>query len=381
MWFLTFVLKNLFRRPLRSALTVIAVAIAIGALISLVGVANGFESSFVNIYEKEGVDLIVIQKGVINTATSRLEEKWGDKIYALKKKYPELQEVLPALVELVDQEINDEHQLLNLQGWMPDTSIFDHLTLVSGRLLKKTDGKDVILGTVLAGNLNKKIGDTIELLEKKFTVVGIYESSHVYENGALVMPLKELQDLMGRQGQVSGYSIAFKPRLDEAGLERMRKEVENIAPGVLRAQRAGDFVKNMFEIRMAKGMAWVTSIIALLIGLFGMMNTMVMSVHERTREIGILRAVGWRKWRVIKMILLESVVLSVFGALAGIIGAVILIKILAQLPTVNSFVEGTVSPVLMVYGQLLAIGVGLLGGAIPAMRAARMLPTAALRYE
>jgi putative ABC transport system permease protein len=111
------------------------------------------------------------------------------------------------------------------------------------------------------------------------------------------------------------------------------------------------------------------------------MNTMVMSVHERTREIGILRAVGWRKWRVIKMILLESVMLSIFGALAGIIGAVALIKVLAQLPTVNSFVEGTVSPVLMVYGLLLAISVGLIGGAIPALRAARMLPTAALRYE
>src|SRR5262249_11014248 len=154
--------------------------------------------------------------------------------------------------------------------------------------------------------------------------------------------------------------------------EKMRKMVEDVAPGVLRAQRAVDFVKNMFEIRMAKGMAWVTSAIALLIGFFGMMNTMVMSVHERTREIGILRAVRWRKWRVMKMILLESVVLSVFGAMAGIIGAVALIKILAHLPTVNSFVEGTVSPALMVYGQLLAIGVGLLGGMIPALRAARM---------
>lgn len=378
MWFLTFVLKNLFRRPLRSVLTVTAVAIAIGALISLVGVANGFEQSFLNIYEKEGVDLVVIQKGVINTATSRLDENLRSKMEAL----PGVHEVLPALVELVSVEINGENQPLTLQGWLPETSIFDHLKFIEGRKLTTKDEKSVVLGTVLAGNMNKKVGDTVEVMENKlFTVVGIYESSHVYENGALVMPLKQLQELMGREGIVSGYSIAFRPRLDEAGLEHMRKEVESIAPGVLRAQRAGDFVKNMFEIRLAKGMAWVTSAIALLIGLFGMMNTMVMSVSERTKEIGILRAVGWRKWRVIKMILLESVVLSIFGALAGIIGAVVLVKLLAQLPTVNSFVEGTVSPVLMGYGQLLAIGVGLLGGAIPALRAARMLPTAALRYE
>jgi len=226
------------------------------------------------------------------------------------------------------------------------------------------------------------VGDSIEITEGKFfKVVGIYDSSHVYESGALVLPLLELQDIMDRKGYVTGISVSFAEKLDEAGLKRMCKEIEAVKPGNLSARPAGDFVKNMFELRLAKGMAWVTSVIALLIGLFGMMNTMVMSVSERTREIGILRAVGWRKWRVVKMILLESVVLSIFGAVTGIIGAVVLIKILAQLPTVNSFVEGTVSPVLMVYGQLLAIGVGLLGGAIPAMRAARMLPTAALRYE
>jgi putative ABC transport system permease protein len=377
MWFLTFVLKNLLRRPLRSALTVIAVAIAIGALVSLVGVATGFEASFLNIYEKEGVDLVIIQKGVLQPISSRLNENLGPKM----EKLPGVKEVLPALVEVLSQELNGQVQVLNLQGWIPETSIFDHLTLVQGSPLKKTDTDSVLLGMVMAGNLKKKVGDTIELQEKIYKVKGIYESSHILENGALVMPLKELQDLMGREGSVSGYSIAFSPRLNEAGLERMSKEVEKIAPGKLNAQAPGDFVKNMFEIRMAKGMAWVTSAIALLIGLFGMMNTMVMSVSERTKEIGILRAVGWRKWRVIKMILLESVVLSIIGALAGIIGAVILIKVLSQLPTVNSFVEGKVSPVLMIYGQFLAIAVGLLGGAIPAMRAARMLPTAALRYE
>lgn len=378
MWFLTFVLKNLARRPLRSALTVIAVAIAIGALISLVGVAYGFEQSFLNIYEKEGVDVIVTQAGVLQQIASRVDENLPAKIEAL----PGVKSALPGLLDMINQEINGSEQKLILQGWVPETSVFNHLTLVSGRFLTKKDKGNVILGNVLAQNLNMKVGDSIEITEGKFfKVVGIYDSSHVYESGALVMPLLELQDLMDRKGFVTGISVSFAEKLDEAGLKRMCKEIEAVKPGNLSARPAGDFVKNMFELRLAKGMAWVTSVIALLIGLFGMMNTMVMSVSERTREIGILRAVGWRKWRVVKMILLESVVLSIFGAVTGIIGAVVLIKILAQLPTVNSFVEGTVSPVLMVYGQLLAIGVGLLGGAIPAMRAARMLPTAALRYE
>src|SRR5260370_12649782 len=252
MWFLTFVLKNLLRRPLRSALTVIAVAIAIGALISLVGVANGFEQSFLNIYEKEGVDLIVTQAGVFQLIRSSLDESLGAKMEAI----PGVKEVFPGLLEMISQPIDGKEQPLTLQGWVPQTPIFDHLALTGGRFLTKTDDQAVMLGTVLAGNLEMKVGDEIEITEKKiFKVVGIYESSHVYENGALVMPLKVLQDLMDRKNQVSGFSISLTEKLDEAGVDRMRKKIENIKPGKLNAQRAENFVKKMFEIRLPKGMA------------------------------------------------------------------------------------------------------------------------------
>src|SRR5713101_2850936 len=117
MWFLTFVLKNLLRRPLRSALTVIAVAIAIGALISLVGVANGFEQSFLNIYEKEGVDLIVTQANVIQPIRSSLDARLQPRIEAIKG----VKEVLPGLLEMISQEIDGKDQALTLQGWIPET--------------------------------------------------------------------------------------------------------------------------------------------------------------------------------------------------------------------------------------------------------------------
>jgi putative ABC transport system permease protein len=379
MWFITFVFKNLLRRPLRSALTVTAVAIAIAALVALVGVANGFERSFMELYDTEGIDLIVIQKGVIQPISSKLPERLRADIEAV----PGVRDVLPGLAEVINQKVDGEDRALILQGWIPETKVFEHLRFIHGKTLTRKDVGKIIVGTIMAENLNLKVGDSLELVDKEFQVVGIYESSHVYENGALVAPLKELQDLLLRGDVVSGYSIILdeKEKRDEAGVERMRQRIEAVKPGLLNVQTPEDFVRKMFEIRLAKGMAWVTSAIALLIGLFGMMNTMVMSVHERTREIGILRAVGWRPGRVIKMILLEAVVLSIVGALVGILGAVVLIKVLAKLPIANSFVEGSVSPWLMLYGQALAIGVGLLGGAIPALRAARMLPNSALRYE
>jgi putative ABC transport system permease protein len=128
-------------------------------------------------------------------------------------------------------------------------------------------------------------------------------------------------------------------------------------------------------------MAWLTSSIALFIGFFGMVNTMVMSVNERMHEIGILRALGWRVLRIVRMVILESVFLSTLGALAGIAGAIVLVRLLTRSPAVNGLIEGKVQPGLLGYGLLIAIGLGLLGSVLPAMRAAQMLPTEALRHE
>ena len=128
-------------------------------------------------------------------------------------------------------------------------------------------------------------------------------------------------------------------------------------------------------------MAWLTSAVALLMGFFGIMNTMIMSVHERTREIGILRAIGWRRHRVMRMILLESMLLSICGAVVGSAGAFILVRLLTRVPAVSGLISGRIHPVFVLYGLSIALVVGFIGGLLPAYRASKMLPTVALRYE
>jgi putative ABC transport system permease protein len=376
MHFLTFVLKNVARRPLRSCLTVTAIAIAIACVISLVGIANRFEHSFLDIYDKLGVDLIVVRAGAQQRLTSALDEKLEDKIRAV----PGVQEVLPGLLDMLSFEKYGMRGVV-VQGWKPETYNFELLNIVRGRNLKRSDGKAAVLGSILARNLGKKPGDTVELVEDEtFTVVGIYESFNVYENGGLVIPLAELQRIMDRRGQVTGFSVILTEPHNERLMAEVRGRIETLAPH-LSVMSARDHVNTVTEIQMAKAMARLTSAIALIIGLFGLMNTMVMAVHERTREIGILRAVGWRAGRVIRLILLEAVVLSLTGAVVGTVAAVALVFALTRVPMVNGLIEGRVSPVMVLYGFLLAIAVGLLGGIFPARRAARMLPTAALRHE
>ncbi len=238
-----------------------------------------------------------------------------------------------------------------------------------------------MLGTVLAKNLGKGVGDTLSLYEgEDFRVVGVYRSSNVFEEGAMVIPLAQLQRLMQREGQVTGLSVILDRSADQATLERVRRQVEALAPA-LHAMTTDEHVKSLTEIQLAKAMSWLTATVALVLGTFGVMNTMVMAVHERTKEIGILRAIGWRRWRVARLILLESVILSLVGAILGGVGAGLLVRLLTLVPTVNGLIDGRIPPVVLAYALAVALLVGLFGGLLPAYRASRMLPTAALGYE
>ena len=142
-----------------------------------------------------------------------------------------------------------------------------------------------------------------------------------------------------------------------------------------------DFVKENKQVGYAMAFALMTSAVALFIGFIGVLNTMFMSVFERTREIGILRAIGWRPSRVMRMILMESVLLSIGGGIVGTLAGLGLIKLLSHLPTVNGVVQAAISADIVIKGFAIAIIVGLVGAAYPAYRGSRLLPTEALRHE
>lgn len=376
MRFSTIALKNAIRRPLRSILTALAIAVAVGTVVALVGISYGFERTFLDLYRGSGIGLIVVRAGSRQRMTSTLDERLGDQIRAL----PGVRDTFGGLMDTVSFNELGLYGVL-VQGWMPQTMAFDHLRLVSGRALRRDDGKAVMLGTVLAKNLGKGVGDTVSVYEgEDFRVVGVYHSSNVFEEGAMVIPLDQLQRLMQREGQVTGFSVILDRSADQATLERVRRQVEALAPA-LHAMTTDEHVKSLTEIQLAKAVSWLTSTVALVLGTFGVMNTMVMAVHERTKEIGILRAVGWRRWRVARLILLESVILSLVGAVLGGVGAGLLVRLLTLVPTASGLIDGRIPPIVLAYGLAVAVLVGLIGGLLPAYRASRMLPTAALGYE
>ena len=376
MRFLTFIIKNLVRRPMRSCLTLLGVALAVGAVVALVGISRGFVDSFVHLYDERGVDLVVVRSGVTERLTSALDEKLGAQI----RDVPGVKYVSGALMDVVS--FPDLNLFgVPIMGWKSDSFLFDKLKIVSGRQFNDQDGRVVMLGDVLAKNLGKSTGDTLDVMEDEpFHVVGVFQSFSVLENASMIVSLGELQRLMDRPGRVNAFDVIADSAEDKAAINGLREKIEGLAPG-LSVMSTHDFVTSNTQIRLARAMAWMTSIIALVIGSVGVLNTMVMSVFERTQEIGILRAIGWRKSRIMRMILMESVLLSLTGAAVGTLGALAVTRFLSRLPSSSGMISGDISLPVIGQGLLIALVLGLLGGGYPALHGAHLQPTEAIRHE
>ena len=210
--------------------------------------------------------------------------------------------------------------------------------------------------------------------------MGIFESDSLFENGALIVPLRTLQKMMGREGQATGLVIAAKSS-DRAFLEALRRRIEEEIPGVA-ATPARDYVVADTQIRLAKAMAWTTAVVAMILGAVGMLNTMLMSIFERTREIGLLRAVGWRRRPGAGPGPGRGAGRSPWPArCSAACWPSLGLRAVTLSPTARGFIDPNIPPAVLGIALLMGVGLSLLGGLYPAARAAALDPTEALRHE
>ncbi|MBW3596202.1 MAG: ABC transporter permease [Planctomycetes bacterium] len=384
MWFSTFLLKNLLRRKTRTLLTSCGVAVAVGTTVALLGLSDSFERSTLSDLAQRGIDIIVVEKGVLDQLSSDLRESAAEKIREL----PGVVEAEPSLVELVGYTDPNTGNTINvlLQGWRPGSFQFEEFEIVEGRSLQPGETKAILLGSTLAENVKKHAGDKFVLNEEELEVVGVFRSFSTFESGGAVMPLAALQEMSFREGSVTGVPVILEHGPDAPSVEEVVAAINQLKDEEgrsynLHARPSQEYAQESLHLKMAHAMAWMTSFIAVFVGSIGMLNTMIMSVVERIREISILRAIGWRKSRVVSMILGESLILSMLGGVLGAIGAVILVRLLTQMPTVAGFMTGEIAPVVIAKGFILAFVVGVLGGVFPAYRAAQLMPSEGLRSE
>jgi len=371
--FAGFVWKNLWRRRLRTLLTLCGIGMAIGAFVGLVGFSNAFERAWLRLYTSSGTDIAIIQQTFLNTS---LDESATVKVKAL----PMVAQATPLIYNVMDL-TPDVNALV--YGWKANSYEFESLQLLSGRAFQ--DGHaEVMLGDILASTLNKKPGDTLAIQGSPFTVVAIYHGGSALEAGAVIMPLDQLQQLSSLQGKVSTIHVRLRPapagEAPDAYVKRAQAEIEAALPG-LRAVPAAERAGNNQFVRLAHASAWGTSSIALLIGILGIANTMAMSVFERTREIGILRALGWKRRQVMLLIQFEASVLGLGGGFLGVAVGWGALHLLAALPQTAGMVSAAFPLPLVAEALGISILAGLVAGALPAWRGAKLSPVEALRHD
>src|SRR4051812_7914413 len=337
MRFLTLIARNLIRRRTRTVLTATGLAVAIAAVLDLVGIAWNFERSFLALFVGKGIDLVVVRAGISNQLSSTLDQGLAEKLRGIDG----VARVALSLMDTVGfEQANIASALIN--GWESDSLLFRGSRILEGRTFRPDEGRVALLGRVLALNLGKHVGDDLDVAGEPFKVLGIYESDSLFESGAMVVPLATLQRMMGREGQVTGFVIQGRSSDPEA-IGELRQRIEREIPGVA-ATPARDHVERDVQLRLAKVMAWATAALALLLGSVGMLNTMIMAVFERTQEIGILRALGWRRRRVLGLILGEALCLGLLGGVLGLVLAVIGLRALLLAPTARGFIDPNLPP-------------------------------------
>lgn len=369
MSFVGMVIKNLLRQRMRTALTVVGITIGIATVVALGAITAGLKGTADQFVRSGGAAFIVAQKGAADLSFSRIEEKLLPKVESVDG----VAGVRGVSLEILSVGTNP---FFFLGGIELDRLSGQGLDLVEGRL--PSADTEVVLGIDAAQDLSTRLGDTVTLGKATFTVVGTFDSDVVWQRGGGFASLEAVQAIGNRPDVVT---VAFVDVAAGADPKRVARDVAAAVPEVVTIADATEYgqVDQGFELLGAANTA--ISFLAVVIGGIGVMNTMIMAIFERTREIGILRAIGWSTGRILRMILLESVVVCLLGAALGSAFGVLMVRLIGRAPTVGAFLVPAYPLSIFRTAGVVALLVGLLGAIYPAIRASRLTPMEALRHE
>jgi ABC-type antimicrobial peptide transport system permease subunit len=363
------IFRNLWHRKARSLLTMLGIAIGVAAVIALGAMAEGFAEGYASFAGRSGADLLVTQADSYDLSLSTVDEQVGERIAGLSG----VKSVSGAIISVVQME---GIPYFIVGGYDPQQVAIQHFKIVEGQPL--THERQIILGRQAADNLKKSVGDTVRLYDSPFRIVGIYETGQSFEEGGGVISLADAQAVFKKPRKVTFFQVQLR---DPTQVDAVQARIEQLFKKDVSVSKAADIGEEQSAVQSMRAMAWGISLIAVLIGGLGMMNTMIMAVFEQTREIGVLRAVGWRRGQVLRLVLGQSLALSFLGGLLGVGLGLGLVWLINHTPAVSSYAPGVARAPLLIQGMTVALVLGLVGGFYPAWRAANLRPVEALRYD
>jgi len=385
--------KNLLRKRTRSVLTVVGIGLSAWVLASLLGFNRGYDAALRKDIDNMGFQVLVTAKGCpYEAATLMLKGGTGlrymnESVITDILKHSEVEKVTPMLMQAVfDPERGESGAISAYLGVDPANfpQMKSFLKFKQGSWFKDSSAHEAVLGYEAAELEQREVGDKLLIPGKniELTVAGIMERSGTQDDGTIFVPIRMLQKEFAQQGKLTAVGIKVNRNADTAALENRLYDLPDVQV-VSMAQ-----VKNtiMSLVATAKVMVFSIAVIAILIAMLGVINTILMSVFERFQEIGIMKSMGAMPRDVFRMIWTETVILCLLGGTLGLglafglakVTDLLIRRILPYTPTGSLvLIDGS----LMLTTLAVVLGIGLVSGIYPAWRAARVRPLESIRSE
>lgn len=398
-----FSLNNLKRRKLRSWLTMIGIFIGIAAVVALISLGQGLQDFITSEFESLGGDKIMIQSKTIGppgSATSK-ELILTSKDLTIIKNVRGVEDAAGILMKTTSAKSQDERNIGLIIGYddnyekvLGKNNVENQI--VEGRGLEEGDKSKVIVGNNhVNGDIwdkQLKLRDTIEIEGKEFKIVGVMKKTgSPFEDNAYFVRKETLKELLNVQDEESQITVKVAKNYDpeevadaiKRKLRQSRGEKEGEETfSVQTSEQLLQSFSNIFSI--VQGVLVGIAAISLLVGGVGIMNTMYTSVLERTKEIGVMKAIGATNNQILFLFLIESGLLGLVGGLIGIglgIGLAKAAELIAGAAIGTPLLKASINPSLIIGALCFSIIIGGLSGIFPAKQASNLKPVDALRYE
>jgi putative ABC transport system permease protein len=367
---LTLALRNIRKRPVRTGLTVLGIAIAVGCALSLLALSRGIQAGARAGLDEIGGDLIVMPKNAASLFSGFIPEGALARLGAI----PGVAQLSGALIEFAPSDAAGN--VLTL-AWPDGSFLWKKVPLRQGRVPEAGERRVAVLGDALAAALGKKLNDELDLFGQTFKVVGIAGYRSSVNRSLVLVRLADLQDVSYRPRQVTIAHVGVADAADSSELAGIRDAVE--AAGNAVAAPAAEVLDHDRNFITLQAVALAAGIIAAVVSALNVIAALAMAIQERSREIGIFSAIGWSGGRIMQSIVIEGVALWAIGCALGVALSFAAAYAVAYIPVVGHLItfRPGVALIVPVVGAALVLCV--LGALLPAWRAARLLPAEALR--
>lgn len=372
MTFVGLVLRNLWAKPARSIGLALAVAFAVMAVVTLAVTSSGLEQSAAAIVSVGKADVTVTQKGAADILSSTIDKGELDAIRTTRG----VQSAVGVLVEI--EHIDSDNPAFIEIGIDPSDMTAFGVTVVAGRPYTPTAAHEVMLGWRAAANLGLHVGSTFGANGTWNTVTGLYSTGNSFGDAGAMFPLPAIQGYNRIAGIVTLVFVKDAPGHTAAQVAR---RIEYRFPQLTTIRTASEFGRADRTLLYLHAAVNGSTVLAVLIGAVIVGNTMLLSLIERTREFGLLRAVGWTRRRTVSVLAGESLLLAVGGAGVGVGLSFLVATLLTHLPVLAGLLHPNFTAGAFGRALFTALAMTVIGGLYPTIRAAVMSPLKAISYE